>query len=224
MITRLNESLGRLGRSAGVPAAEWYDGAIAAYQPKGAASLAASYVNLANPGTYNAAPGVAPSFDAATGWGFTTTQFLITGVRMFQPYSVIMRYSGAIAPLSNQIPFGIVAVSPSTIIYQLIISSVTTLTFANGSANNITDVLSSAAGVAAISANKAYFNGADTLLDLGGAWAFDPNPSGGCYIGARNLNGSKNNGFTGNIQSFGIWPYTLTAQEVADKTALIQAL
>ena len=43
---------------------------LAAYQPKGAASLAASYSNLANPGTYNAAPGVAPTFDASTGWTF----------------------------------------------------------------------------------------------------------------------------------------------------------
>jgi hypothetical protein len=41
---------------------------VAAYQPIGAPSLAASYVILANPGTYDAAPGVAPTFDAATGW------------------------------------------------------------------------------------------------------------------------------------------------------------
>jgi hypothetical protein len=52
--------------SGGIPAAN----CIAAYQPKGAASLAASYVNLANPGTYNAAPGVAPTWDAVNGWIF----------------------------------------------------------------------------------------------------------------------------------------------------------
>ncbi len=45
-------------------ASTWWDnngaisGCVAAYQPKGAADLAASYVNLANSGTYNAAPGV----------------------------------------------------------------------------------------------------------------------------------------------------------------------
>jgi hypothetical protein len=55
--------------------------AIAVYQPKGAADLAASYVNLANPGTYDAAPGTAPTFDAATGWTFNgSTQYLTTGV------------------------------------------------------------------------------------------------------------------------------------------------
>lgn len=41
---------------------------IAAYQAKGAASQAASYVNLANPGTYNATPSVIPGWSSADGW------------------------------------------------------------------------------------------------------------------------------------------------------------
>jgi hypothetical protein len=42
---------------------------IAAYQPKGAADLATSYVNLNAPGTNNAAPLTgAPTFNAALGW------------------------------------------------------------------------------------------------------------------------------------------------------------
>lgn len=63
----------------------WWDnsgaisGCLAAWQPIGAADLAASYVNLANPGTYDAAAGVAPTFNAATGWEFTGTQYLTTG-------------------------------------------------------------------------------------------------------------------------------------------------
>lgn len=65
-------------------AAGWWQVAgqtcAAAYQPIGAASLAASYVNLANPGTYNAAPGVAPTL-AAGGWSFDgLTQYLTTGI------------------------------------------------------------------------------------------------------------------------------------------------
>jgi hypothetical protein len=53
---------------------------IVAYQPKGAASLVASYVNLANPGTYNAAPGTAPTL-GAYGWDFliANSQWLTTG-------------------------------------------------------------------------------------------------------------------------------------------------
>lgn len=42
--------------------------AIAIYYPVGAADLASSYINLANPGTYNAKPGSAPSWSAARGW------------------------------------------------------------------------------------------------------------------------------------------------------------
>ena len=44
---------------------------VAAYQPKGAASYAASKVNLANPGTYDLVKITNdPDFDAATGWTF----------------------------------------------------------------------------------------------------------------------------------------------------------
>ena len=73
----------------------WYraDGApmpVAAYQPKGAASLAASYINLANPGTYNAAPGTAPGWSAANGWAFTTTQWLTTGIVAQNGWSLLL--------------------------------------------------------------------------------------------------------------------------------------
>lgn len=66
---------------------------IAVYQPKGAADLAASYVNLVQPGTYNAAPGVAPIFDAATGWQGTGTQFLLTGITGVSGMSWLIRFS-----------------------------------------------------------------------------------------------------------------------------------
>ena len=65
---------------------------VAAYQPKGAADLAASYVNLANPGTYNAAPGVAPTL-AAGGWSFNgSTQYLLSPLYLHgTTHSVIVR-------------------------------------------------------------------------------------------------------------------------------------
>lgn len=70
-------------------------GCVAAYQPIGAASLAASYVNLANPGTYDLAVGggaSAPAFDAATGWGFDgTNRWLATGISPAQPLTILVR-------------------------------------------------------------------------------------------------------------------------------------
>jgi len=59
--------------SGGISAAN----AILAYQAKGAASYAASLVNLANPGTYDAYAGSAPTWAAGTGWTFNgSTQYL----------------------------------------------------------------------------------------------------------------------------------------------------
>ena len=66
---------------------------VAAYQPIGAASLADSYVNLVNPGTYDAAPGAAPTWDAANGWIFNgSTQFLI-GAPLNNSFVVLTRFS-----------------------------------------------------------------------------------------------------------------------------------
>lgn len=86
-------------------AAPWFlSGGIAAanclvaYQPKGAASLAASYINLANPGTYDAAPVVAPTWDTINGWIFNgTTQYLKIGAGLIPQngYSMLIRYTNA---------------------------------------------------------------------------------------------------------------------------------
>lgn len=87
-----------LGRSAGT-AAQWWQAAgvtpIAAYQAKGAASLADSYINLANPGTFDAVPGVAPTWDAANGWKrIASSGTLDSGVTpTSSAWTMIMRFS-----------------------------------------------------------------------------------------------------------------------------------
>lgn len=53
---------------------------IAAYKPLGAASLAASYINLANPGTYDLTATNAPAFNAALGWVGNGSAYLKTGL------------------------------------------------------------------------------------------------------------------------------------------------
>lgn len=72
---------------------------IAAYAPKGAASQAASYTNLANPGTNNAAPGTAPTWDATSGWTFAaaSSQYLKTGILPQAGYTMIIRFSNYVA-------------------------------------------------------------------------------------------------------------------------------
>jgi hypothetical protein len=73
---------------------------LAAYQPKGAANLATSYVNLAHPGVSNAAPGTAPTWDSTNGWKFNgSTQYLDTlALGVSQDVSFIIRFSSLARP------------------------------------------------------------------------------------------------------------------------------
>ena len=66
---------------------------VAAYAAKNAASLAASYINLPNPGTYNAAPGTAPDWDAVLGWKCPTSRILTTGIIPASNWSLFAKYS-----------------------------------------------------------------------------------------------------------------------------------
>lgn len=82
----LARSLGPLGRASSVMP-WWLAGGISAsaaigvYQAKGAASQSASYTNLANPGTYDLTPGVAPTWATGTGWTFSGgATYLKTGI------------------------------------------------------------------------------------------------------------------------------------------------
>lgn len=65
---------------------------IAAYQPKGAPSYAESLTNLANPGTYDAAEGDAPTWDTGVGWTFDQ-KWLRTGLTPGSTYSLIVNYT-----------------------------------------------------------------------------------------------------------------------------------
>ncbi len=106
MITPLGSRYGisPLGRSVRrAEAGGWWDlngtitGCIGAWQGKGAASAAASYVNLAQPGTYNLSNGATyPTWDASYGWSFSTTKLLLTGINIDgsnKAYSCIVRFS-----------------------------------------------------------------------------------------------------------------------------------
>ena len=90
-----------MGGAAPVP--DWWDlggtiaCCVAAYQPKGAASYAASLINLANPGTYDATAGVAPTWAAGTGWSFDGTQWLSSGYDAnVNTCSIIARFANVV--------------------------------------------------------------------------------------------------------------------------------
>lgn len=193
---------------------------LAVYQPKGAASLAASYQNLASPGTYDAAPGTAPSFNTATGWAFAaaSSQYLTTGIASALTQTFIVRVSGvsdansyAFGSYKTSVPSYLVGISPlnggkAYFYYQLYGA----YTLATGAA----------AGVFAVSALGAYLNGS-SVGTLGGV---SGNPSLPYFIGCLNTAGVPNYFISGNVLALAIYGATLTAPQVAAVSTAMAAL
>jgi hypothetical protein len=73
---------------------------VAAYKPLGAASIADSYINLANPGTYNCTnPGESPNWNTGNGWICNGDSYIVTGADLDHAImptfgmSILIRYS-----------------------------------------------------------------------------------------------------------------------------------
>ena len=180
---------------------------IAAYAPKGAASLAASYTNLANPGTYNAAPGVAPTFDTATGWTFNGSQWLNTSITPRRSGdSLVVRISdftggayaaGAYDGTSGSCMFEL-RNTDGRIRYS---NGSTALTITRGGLLSGTHVL----GVS----NRGFYDGTDE-----GAVPSDTGTQTNPIYIAR-ISGYFGGLFIGKIQAIAIYNTTLTAPQVA---------
>lgn len=226
---------GVLGSGRGGAAAAWWlsggvsaANCVAAYTPKGAASLAASYDNNAAPGngladgTYDAAPGVAPTWAAATGWYSDGTKYLNTGVLPNANYSVIVRFSGmqtnayktmlgSFTDTNRWLDIGHYTIPASSILMR------------NGNTNWISGGGANlAAGTYAIAGQSdVYINGVGQSASLG-TW------SGGAgtrpiWIFGLNV-GSLSRPISGYIQAVAIYNTTLSAAQVAAISAAMAAL
>lgn len=171
-------------RAVSVAAAAWWlaGGAptpIAVYQPKGAASLAASYVNLVNPGTYDAALGTEPSFDAATGWTFNgTDQYLATGINPnAQTWSYLIRFSDCAIVDAFQYIFGRTGTGCNVAFGTS--ESAGNLSYYNGGSLIKSTRLSS--GVLAMAGASAYRNG---VAEIGTIGAYSGTTANSLWIGA----------------------------------------
>lgn len=188
---------------------------VAVYQPKGAASLAASYVNLANPGTYDAALGVAPTWASATGWTFNgSTQYLTTGIVPASGWSMLARIANTIAW------GGIVGATPTTsngFSMRWFPETLRVGIHETGFIGNV--AIATGNEVLALAGRNLYSDGV-FLASGGGTLSTAP----GLYIGAENLMGVKNYPFTGMILAVAIYSSTLTAGEVAAVSAAMAAL
>jgi hypothetical protein len=187
--------------------------AVAVYQPIGADSLADSYVNLANPGTYDATPGVAPTWDAVNGWTFNgSTQYLDSGVVPATNYSMLIRYSNSIATSGYCYVLGIYE-APTKRFYIGSIADNDKVIYGNGQYLFVSPKLES--GVLGMAGNQGYRNGiADgAAISTGGPWTLS--------IKIASI-GSSNYGVK--VQAVAIYNTTLTAAQVAAVTAGMQAL
>lgn len=191
---------------------------VAAYQPKGAVSLAASYINLSNPGTYNATPGTAPTFDAGIGWSFATNKYLKTGIIPSSVnWSILIRISNATAgnvvgSLSN----------PGTLRSLQILPYVSNqVQYGNGGNLLLSVAPGVSSGVLGIAGKQAYRNGvSDGTISAGtGLSTCD------LYIGTLNVNNAAYVVYYfGNVQAVSIYNVALTASQVAAISAAMAAL
>lgn len=192
---------------------------VAAYQPKGALSLATSYVNLANPGTYDAAPGTAPTFAAATGWTFNgSSQYLTTGITPTnnQTWSAIVRCSDVTATTGRWL-FGYYEGAGKLFGIIPVHATGPSVSYLNGGELKVAPSASS--GVLAVAGAVGYRDGAaesGTIPAGSGALA-------AVFIGANN-NGAANAWINGKIQAFAIYNAVLTPAQVAAISAAMAAL
>jgi hypothetical protein len=193
---------------------------IAAYQPKGAADLATSYINLANPGTYNAAPGVAPTWAAGTGWAFNgTTQYLTNGVVPSPAGSVLLRFANAAATTefafglleSEDAPFGRYYLSPNW-------TTIAGVRYGNGTGLTVGPALTS--GVIGMAGHTAYRNGASDGITADDGRAITKT----VFIGAGNNYDTFVRYCPIDILALAIYDTTITAPQVAAVTTAMQAL
>jgi hypothetical protein len=197
-------------RAGGAPAP------VAAYQPKGAATGAASYTNLANPGTYDAAPGTAPTFDTATGWTFDgTSQYLTTGIVHGAGWSALVRFSGR---TNTGTLFGNFAAPANRI--GITPYDYSGVTYRNGPDPLYDKAPSLDSGVLAVAGPTAYRNGSAETGSLG-SWS--GSVIGSLYIGAVYDYGVGRR-YAGNIEAFVIYSATLDAAQVAAVTTAMAAL
>lgn len=195
---------------------------IAAYQAKGAADYAASKVNLASPGTYNAVDGAQyPTWASATGWTFNgSSQYLNSGVvpTLDQTWSAIVRQYATYLD-NDSVLFSRSGSSLDFGIYQ----STATSFFPHNSKNvniTITSILNTNA-VLAVVGRRGYKDGSILTGEIAAYTGTGTQP---CYIGAGNLAGSAGIFWKGNVLAVAIYNITLTEAQVLAVTTAMNAL
>jgi hypothetical protein len=192
----------------------------AAYQSIGAASFAASLVNLANPGTYDLVVGNAPAWAAGTGWVFDgINDYLKTGIVPGDGWSMVVQFSDFADGI-----IGAIAGAYTSATTRFLVS-VDRRPGAQGVFYQQGEFLKVSPGIVsgnlAISGQYGYRNGSVDSAAISG-WSGVNTAD--IYIGCFNLAGTDNSYSSVKIKAIAIYPYTLTADNVAALTTRMGAL
>jgi hypothetical protein len=203
-------------------AANYWDGLTdvwAAYQPKGAASLAASYTDLSGNGN-DAGVGVAPDWDAVNGWKFNgSTHYLTTTFvpQNDQSQTMIVQFTNGVPALVRYM-CGSFGGTDSRFHLGLTTSGGNRRQYGHGSFT--TAATGSNAGNMCVSGSDGYYNGADEVNIANGAFT-DPLS---VYIGCRHRPTGADDFQAAYIQAFVLCSSTQTAGQIATAAAAMAAL
>jgi len=198
----------------------WQEGGIlgtnvvAAYQPKGASSLANSYINIANPGTHDLTTTAAPVWNAENGWGGNgISTYLDTGILFDSLYSSVMRFSDLVPDMtSSSVLLGTYSSGRRFQIGLGYIESDYMAYSWGGTTLNVAPFLNS--GTVASTPNKAYRDG---ILDanINGVWTPGVNPVSLYLLAYHNvMAGGAVANVEANVQSSAIYNSELTPDQV----------
>ena len=147
------------------------DDVLAAYQAIGAASQAASYLNLNNPGTNDlTVPSVAPGWTSGGGWSFlaASQQYMETGaLALSHEVSAVFAYTDALFSIKTPFGYQDAGTTKFGATFSLIDASKITTNFSDVSATYNTSLTS---GIVAITSagRSAYVDNGRRLVIPGG--------------------------------------------------------
>lgn len=213
-----------LGKSRGVAAEPWYlaggvsaANCVGAYQAKGAATLAASYSNLNNPGTFTLTPGTTdPTWNTATGWEFGSNKYLVGPVMSGNSANMswIIRFSNL---KNTEAAFGF----QQSVLTQTIFTLSGNTFIRNGSTSGYSFAEAAPiGGVYACAGSAAYKDG--VLLSSAVTTAIQTHTT-PTWIGARNLAGGERYS-TCTVVAIAFYNVALTLAQVQAITSASQAL
>jgi hypothetical protein len=191
---------------------------VRAYRVKGAGSLANSYINLVNPGTGDAAPGNAPTFNNATGWIFSTDKYLKTGLTIADTnVSAFVLHYGAASQAGYIFGF----ISDKTFGLSFPFNNDDSLDYFNAGSRreSVTDGFTN--GVFGIAGKKGFLNGTPLATAISAGTYTTPLET---YIGCQNSSGTPGNFYNKTVGAICFYNTAITDTQAAAVSAAMAAL